>query len=158
MNEPWFRVGLRVPDVQRAAAFYEGLGFDRVGAIPGPTGEPVMTILQRGEVLLLIDALVGMPFPDSDRERQVQAGPRGLGVAIGMRVIDLAAAHDYCVENGCTITAPPADQPWGDRVFEFLDPFGYLWEISKPHSHDQVSDALEATRQSWFGSPARVPS
>jgi hypothetical protein len=30
-----------------------------------------MTILRRGEVNLIADALVGMPFPDSDRGRQI---------------------------------------------------------------------------------------
>ena len=41
---------------------------------------------------LLVDALVGMPFADSGRERRTQAGPRGLGVVIGIRVDDVEAA------------------------------------------------------------------
>lgn len=153
MSEPRFRIGLRVADVQAAAAFYAGLNFEQVGAIPGPSGEPVMVILRRGEVQLMADALVGMPFPDSDRERQTQSGPRGLGVVLGLEVDDLAGTYDYCVANGCTITSPPADQPWGVRVFEFLDPFGYAWEPAQPHSDQQVStsEAFEETRQSWFG-------
>jgi catechol 2,3-dioxygenase-like lactoylglutathione lyase family enzyme len=81
-----FRVGLRVADVAEAAQFYRGLGFDEVGSVPNPEGVVVMTILEREGVQLIVDALVGMPFPDSPRERQVQSGPRGLGVAIGLGV------------------------------------------------------------------------
>ena len=79
-----FRVGLRVADVEEAARFYRGFGFGEVGTVPDAQGRPVMTILDRGVVHLIVDALVGMPFADSERERQTQAGPRGLGVAIGL--------------------------------------------------------------------------
>lgn len=145
-----FRVGLRVEDVTAAAAFYRGLGFVDVGTIAGPDGRPVMAMLQRDGVMLIADALEGMPFPDNPRERQVKTGPRGLGVAIGLGVDDLEAAYAYCVESGCEITSEPADAEWGDRVFEAIDPFGYLWEFSQP-TGDAVSDPIEATRQGWFG-------
>jgi hypothetical protein len=78
-----FRVGLRVADVPAAMKFYGGLGFVEVGVVPNPAGEPVLAILEPAVVNLIVDALTGMPFPDSDRERQIQRGPRGLGVVIG---------------------------------------------------------------------------
>jgi uncharacterized glyoxalase superfamily protein PhnB len=146
-----FRVGLRVADVEEAAGFYRGLGFAQVGSVPGPDDVPVMTILEREGVMLICDALVGMPFPDSQRERQIQAGPRGLGVAIGLGVDDLAETYGYCQGAGCAITGEPQDEPWGDRVFEFIDPFGYLWEISQPIAQTTGGDPFEAVRQSWFG-------
>lgn len=149
-----FRVGLRVADLVAAAGFYQGLGFEEFGSIPGPDGRPVMTILQRGEVQLIVDALVGMPFPDTDRERRIQAGPRGLGVAIGLVVDDLAASYEYCRRAGCTITSEPRDEPWGHRVFECLDPHGYQWELSEPVAGDPPTDSLEAARASWFDTPA----
>jgi len=67
-----FRVGLRVPDPTKAAIFYRGLGFTEVGTVPGEDGRAVMTMLQREGVLLLVDALVGMPFPATEREQQVR--------------------------------------------------------------------------------------
>ena len=146
-----FRVGLRVGDVVAAAELYRGFGFDDVGSVPGPDGKPVMTILQRGGVQLIVDALVGMPFPDSARERLTQAGPRGLGVAVGLGVDDLAASYDYCRASGCTITSEPADEAWGDRVFECVDPFGYQWEFSEPIKDWDASAGLGAAQESWFG-------
>jgi catechol 2,3-dioxygenase-like lactoylglutathione lyase family enzyme len=147
-----FRVGLRVGDVQAATRFYGGLGFEEVGSVPNPDGRPVFAILQRDGVHLMVDALVGMPFPDTARERQIQRGPRGLGVAIGLGVEDLDATLAYCKAAGCEITCEPVDEAWGDRVFECLDPFGYLWEFSHPIAGTTPpADGLAAVRASWFG-------
>jgi catechol 2,3-dioxygenase-like lactoylglutathione lyase family enzyme len=111
MAEAGFRVGLRVDDVQAAAAFYGGLGFTEIGSVPDPQGQPVMTILERNGVQLIIDALRGMPFRDTERERQTQAGPRGLGVAVGLSVDDLDATFAYCTEAGCEITCELMEGP-----------------------------------------------
>ncbi|WP_432994588.1 VOC family protein [Dactylosporangium sp. CA-233914] len=146
-----FRVGLRVADVEAAASFYRGFGFDEVGSVPDAEGRPVMTILDRGGVHLIVDALVGMPFPDSERERRTQAGPRGLGVAIGLGVDDLDASYAYCRTSGCTITTEPMDEAWGDRVFECVDPFGYVWEFSQPIADGQPADGFAAVQENWFG-------
>ncbi len=144
-----FRVGLRVSDATKAANFYRGLGFIEVGKVPGDDGRAVMMILQREGVLLLVDALVGMPFAATEREHQVQNGPRGLGVALGLGVDDLAATYAYCQAQGCTITAEPADAAYGDRVFECIDPFGYLWEMSQPVAAVPTQEALRTLREDW---------
>jgi catechol 2,3-dioxygenase-like lactoylglutathione lyase family enzyme len=152
MMEGSFRVGLRVDDVPAAIRFYSGLGFEEVGEVPNPDGEPVMMICRWGEVLLIADALVGMPFPDSERERRIQCGPRGLGVVIGLMVGDLGATYAYCVEAGCEITCEPMDEVWGVRVFACLDPFGYEWEFSQPIADLDSVDGTAAVQESWFGS------
>lgn len=144
-----FRVGLRVSDVTQAARFYRGLGFSEVGTLPGDDGRALMAILQREGVMLLVDALVGMPFAPTEREYQVRTGPRGLGVALGLGVDDLSATHAYCRAQGCTITAEPADAAYGDRVFECIDPFGYLWEMSQPVAVVPVEEALRRLAADW---------
>jgi uncharacterized glyoxalase superfamily protein PhnB len=146
-----FRVGLRVADVPEAARFYRGLGFDDVAAVPGPDESPVMIMLQREGAMLIVDALEGMPFASTEREERVKAGPRGLGVAIGLGVDDLDAAYAWCTESSCDITSEPRVEPYGDRVFECIDPYGYLWEISQPVSEVTVDDAVDAVREEWFG-------
>ena len=35
-------------------------------------------------------------------------------------------------EKGVKILSEPADEYYGDRVFFFLDPFGYEWKASQP--------------------------
>jgi uncharacterized glyoxalase superfamily protein PhnB len=144
-----FRIGLRVADVAAAAEFYRGFGFSDVGTIPATGGPPLMTILARDGALLILDALQGMPFADDERERQTQAGPRGLGVAVGIGVDDLEAAYEHCRANGCEIRCEPTDEPWGDRVFECVDPFGYVLEVSQPVAAVPIEDALAATAEHW---------
>jgi uncharacterized glyoxalase superfamily protein PhnB len=140
-----------VSDVPAAAAFYGGLGFEEVGSVPDPSGRPVMTILERNGVHLIVDALDGMPFRDTERERQTKAGPRGLGVAIGLGVDDPEATFAYCLEARCTITCEPMDEAWGERVFECIDPFGYQWEFSQPIGDTRPADGLAAVSARWFG-------
>lgn len=154
-DEPDFKVGLRVGDVPAATDFYAGLGFERVAGIPGPDGRTIMAILRRGNLQLLVDALVGMPFPDSTRERMTVAGPRGLGMVIGITVDDVDAAVDYVVGVGCELTAAAQDSSWGERYAECIDPYGYAWKLFCPLP-GAVNDGLDATREQWFGSNGSV--
>jgi uncharacterized glyoxalase superfamily protein PhnB len=143
---------LRIGDVPAAMRFYGGLGFEEVGVVRGPDGEPVLAILRRGQADLIVDALMGLPFADSERERQVQRGPRGLGVVIGLGVDALDATCAYCTEAGCEITCEPMDEAWGERAFACLDPFGYEWEFSHPIPGMESVDGTAAVQVSWFGS------
>jgi hypothetical protein len=108
--------------------------------------------VEREGVQLIVDALVGMPFPDTERERRIKEGPRGRDVAIGLGVDDLQATFDYCKKAGCEITCEPMDEAWGDRVFECIDPFGYQWEFSHPSDGGARVDGLAAVQANWFGS------
>lgn len=148
------RVGVRVDDVAAAIRFYGGFGFAPVGSVPGPDGDPVFAILGKGGSLLMVDALHGMPFPETDRERAVRAGPRGLGIVIGLVVDDVDATHAYCVAQGCVITCEPMDEAWGDRVFMSIDPYGYEWEFFQPIAEVSAADGLAAVQERWFGAPA----
>ncbi|MFF1922757.1 VOC family protein [Streptomyces sp. NPDC058221] len=148
-GEAAFRVGLRVEDVTEAARFYAGLGFEQAGSISSPGGRPIMAVLRRGALQLLVDALTGMPFPDSDHERMTRTGPRGLGVVIGIEVDDVDAAADYCRSAGATVTAGPLDAPWGERYAECLDPYDYAWKFYQLLP-DPPQDSLDTAYDSWF--------
>lgn len=147
------RVGIRVPDVEQARTFYCGLGLEEVGAVPGPDGHPILAILHWRGAHLILEALDGVPIHDVTRERRIQEGPRGLGVAIGMSVDDLVSVYEHCQAYECEITAEPNDEPHGDRVFECLDPYGYLWEFSMPIAEQEPEQAIAATSDEWFGNP-----
>ena len=122
-------------DVSAATKLYESFGFALVGTVPGPGGDVAMSILRRGALQVLVDALVGIPSPDTERERQTKAGPRGLGVIVGLGVESVDEAAVVASEGGCLITSGPEDAPWGERYVELVDPFGYAWklfELSSP--------------------------
>ncbi|WP_433076986.1 VOC family protein [Dactylosporangium sp. CA-052675] len=147
-SEPPVRVGLRVSDVGEAATLYENLGFVRVGIVSGVNGAVVMAILRRGPLQLLVDALVGMPFPDSPRERQTKAGPRGLGVVIGLEVDDVDETARRCRTAGYVITSAPMDAPWGERYAELEDPYGYAWKLFQLTGSS--NDGVQAAYDAWF--------
>jgi uncharacterized glyoxalase superfamily protein PhnB len=46
----------------------------------------------------------------------------------------LAAIYEFARSNGLQILSEPTDEYYGDRVFFFIDPFGYEWKISQPIS------------------------
>ena len=127
-DEPPIRIGLRVDDVVAATDLYQRFGFTQFATVPNDNGDPVITILRRGPLQLLVDALHGLPFPDTPRERRTKAGPRGLGIVIGLEVDDVDAAVANCRPD-CRITAGPLDAPWGERYAEVEDPFGYAWKF-----------------------------
>jgi hypothetical protein len=41
--------------------------------------------------------------------------------------------------------------PYGDRVFECIDPFGYLLEIPQPISDIPTDEAVASVQDSWYG-------
>jgi PhnB protein len=45
-------------------------------------------------------------------------------------VDDVDACHRTAVETGATSILEPADQPWGDRVGGFVDPFDNRWWVA----------------------------
>ncbi|MDQ1652139.1 MAG: hypothetical protein QOI35_1339 [Cryptosporangiaceae bacterium] len=144
------RVALRVDDVGAAAALYQSMGFAPVGVVPAPDGTVAMAILRRGPLQLLVDALVGIPFPDSARERRTKIGPRGLGVVIGVQVDDVDQMARRCRALGCIIGADPVDAPWGERYVEFEDPYGYAWKFFQLLA-DAQDDGLRAVADGCFG-------
>ncbi|HEY4458016.1 MAG TPA: hypothetical protein VGN81_27120 [Pseudonocardiaceae bacterium] len=108
-DEPPIRIGLRVDNVVAATELYESFGFTPFATIPDEAGNPAIVILRRGPLQLLVDALHGLPFPDSPREHQTKTGPRGLGMIIGLEVDDVDEAATHCAN--CHITAGPVDAP-----------------------------------------------
>ncbi|GAA2357580.1 VOC family protein [Dactylosporangium salmoneum] len=155
-GEPPVRIALRVSDVSAATALYQSFGFAPVGTVPGADGGVAMAILRRGPLQLLVDALVGIPFADSVRERQTKSGPRGLGVVIGLEVGDVDEAAQRCRAAGCVISAGPVDAPWGERYVEFVDPYGYAWKFFRLNGSSD--DGLHAVHDAWFGAGGAASS
>ena len=56
------------------------------------------------------------------------ASPPG-SVTLHLQVKDADAAWNRALEGGATEKFPLADQFWGDRYGQVLDPFGFTWSI-----------------------------
>lgn len=61
------KLGVRVKDVATASVFYQGLVCQQIAVVPGRDGRPVLAVLLVETFYLIVDAVVGLPFPDTDR-------------------------------------------------------------------------------------------
>jgi uncharacterized glyoxalase superfamily protein PhnB len=126
---------LAVEDVQKAMAFYSRLGFREVFSIPDPSGKLAHAHLRKGDNALFLGRLDVSHYPGHRRAETVRGSrsiDRGIGVTLILQVDNLASVYDFVRREKLEVLAEPRDEYYGDRVFFFLDPFGYEWKISQP--------------------------
>jgi uncharacterized glyoxalase superfamily protein PhnB len=57
--------------------------------------------------------------------------------SIGITVDDVDAVHATVTTlEGCTVSGPPKDHPWGERSFLLTDPDGNRWEVTQAPGPD----------------------
>ena len=68
-------------------------------------------------------------------EVEAWESPRTLGGRVSQRlyvfVDDVDAHYDRALSAGAEIIREPADQYWGDRVYECIDPEGHRWKFAQ---------------------------
>ena len=60
------------------------------------------------------------------------SAPAPAGVTLHLAVNDADQAWSRAVGAGAEVTMPLADQFWGDRYGQLVDPFGFTWSIGAP--------------------------
>lgn len=129
-------VTLGVDDLESALRFYrDGLGLptegifgtEFVGSDETAAGAIVMFTLADGMVLSIYPR--SELAKDARLEGELAAESAvSLGQVVSSRdEVDLVLAE--AERAGATITAPPAERPWGVYCGYFRDPDGHLWEI-----------------------------
>jgi uncharacterized glyoxalase superfamily protein PhnB len=87
-------------------------------------GKVVGAAVSAGDMRLVINQEDGKK--GADRKK-------GLGLSLQ---INLKTGVDEVAErlkaNGTTLLNEPADFPWGQRMFQFMDADGFLWRVSQP--------------------------
>jgi uncharacterized glyoxalase superfamily protein PhnB len=142
---PLLGVVLAVEDLERASLFYQKLGFQQEMALQGDDGQLVHVTLRFGPNILLLGRLSVTHYTNEVRARAIGAGPRGLGVTLLIVVPDLQAVYD-AVKGACLeILLEPVDEFYGDRVFMFLDPFGYEWKIAQTIQQMSPEEVIQAS-------------
>lgn len=128
-------ITLAVSDLERALAFYRGLGLESPGVIgtefPGddatPAGAAAMFQLEGGVILALY------PRTELAKDANIPVGPPRRGeFSIGHiveRREDVDTVLAQAEAAGATLTDEPHDRPWGIYSGYFRDPDGHLWEI-----------------------------
>ena len=128
-------ITLSVDNLERALAFYRGLGFDSPGVVAtelhdgvsGADGAIAAFTLQGGLILSL--------YPRSDLAKDAGvplAPPKSGEFSIGHIVSDRASVDallGQAAAAGATVLDKPRDRPWGIYSGYFQDPDGHLWEV-----------------------------
>jgi uncharacterized glyoxalase superfamily protein PhnB len=95
--------------------------------IKGPNDKLVRAILQL-EKGFLIHVMPAHALPEEGEHGvMIEHGPRGLGVILYVNVNDLDMFYNAAKNAEVHLMYAPRDEPWGDRTFRFVDPFGYDW-------------------------------
>ncbi len=96
-----------------------------VSKLEGPDGGLVMVAGHPPE----LNDWMRERLPNFHPQRE-QAWP-DLSHVITVVVRDVGAHFQRSQTEGATILMPPADQPWGTRVYSAIDPEGHQWEFSQ---------------------------
>lgn len=114
---------LNVSSLDRSRAFYGDLL--ELPLLDAPEDNHVL-VYGAGSVSLVLHGhgeFEGIPPP----------GPEDPGaVLFFLSVADVDAAVEELRSAGATISAEPADQPWGERTATVLDPDGYSIFLTRP--------------------------
>lgn len=126
---------LAVDEIEAALVFYGELGFREEFSFPDATGRIAHAHLcKEGSVIFLgrkdVSHYAGQPRAEALRNSR--PSERGVGLTLILQVDDLAPIYDFVRGQSLEVLAEPQDEFYGDRVFFFLDPFGYEWKVSQP--------------------------
>jgi PhnB protein len=139
---------LTVSDAAAAIEFYKtAFGAMEIDRHYAPESTLIMhahLVINDGSVMLSDDF-------SSEREGK-SSTPQALGgspVTIHLQMGDVDAFWEKALTAGATVKMPLADQFWGDRYGQLVDPFGHRWSIGErksPVSEEQLKEAARV----WF--------
>jgi PhnB protein len=139
---------LTMSDAAAAAEFYKkAFGAIEVSRHQAPNTNKLMhvhmTILD--SVLMFADDFPEMMGGKSRTPQSLGGTP----VTLHLQVDDANAIWESAVAAGATVTMPLADQFWGDRYGQLVDPFGHAWSIGQTISK-LTPEEIEAGAQAAF--------
>jgi PhnB protein len=141
-------VVLAVEDVREASSFFQKLGFREKFAIPGPGGDLVHCELVTSTSMLMLGSLDHFHYENDQHTALIRQGQRGLGITLTLAVDDVGVIADLVRRDQLQVLLDPVDEYYGDRVFMFIDPFGYEWKITQTV---EVVDEQEVLRRATGG-------
>jgi PhnB protein len=140
---------LSVREASKAIEFYKkAFGAEVLDVHYTPDGKVMHAHLKIGDShLMLADEFPGMGTP----------APQTLGgspVVLNVYVDDVDSLFNQAVAAGATVTMPLADQFWGDRYGQIVDPFGHHWALGA-HQEDVSPEEMERRGRAIFAEMAK---
>ncbi len=144
---------VRVPDVREAIETYTTAGATEVARFPGPDGTTLVHgIVAFGNSMVHVSptemqGMEEMPGYDAEYEAKIRKGPRGVGVLFYVQVNDVQATFQAVEDAGFETLGQPEDQFYGDRTFNAVDPFGYVWSFGQTVKEMTPEEMQQAMRE-----------
>jgi len=120
---------LAVPDARAAIAFYaESFGAVEAFRLVGPDGRVGHAEVTLGPSLLMLSDAYPEIGVDAPAAPEPGSTPRRSAM-LTLYVEDVDATVARAEGLGATVLRPAADQFYGDRTAQILDPFGHVWSL-----------------------------
>jgi PhnB protein len=136
---------LAVRQATKAIEFYQkAFGAHVLGVHKTPDGKVMHATLKIGDSqLMLADEFPGM----GTKSAQTLGGSP---VVLNIYVEDVDTLFNSAVAAGAKVTMPLANQFWGDRYGQIVDPFGHSWALGS-HVEDVAPEEMERRANAIFG-------
>jgi PhnB protein len=129
-----------------AIDFYEkAFGATELLRMAQPDGRVGHAEIKIGQAIVML----ADEFPEMGFKSPQSYG--GSPVTIHLYVEDVDAVARQAVAAGATLQRPVADQFYGDRAGQLLDPFGHVWHVST-HKEDVPPEELRRRAAALYGS------
>lgn len=137
-------IHLSFKEATKAIEFYKkAFGAEQTMLMPGPGGAVMHAEIRIGDTtLFLADDMMG-------RGTTVESGQAAAFVP-HLAVEDADATWKRAIDAGCKETMPLANQIWGDRYGQLVDPFGLTWAVLT-HVEDVAPDEIARRAAKMFG-------
>jgi PhnB protein len=134
---------LVVSDAKKAAEFYkQAFGAEILGISEGPDGKVMHALAKIGDSMLMFNdefPAYGSLSPSTTKADTC--------VYLSLYVPDADKVFNAAVAAGARATMPLADQFWGDRYGQVIDPFGHHWSIAMRIKQMTKEEMDEAGKQ-----------
>jgi PhnB protein len=134
-----------VPDADAASAWYaRAFGAHEHGRIPLPSGKVITVEPHFGTSSVHVVS----ELPEAGILSPLSIG--GTATVLQISTHDADALWQQALDAGAEISYPLADQFWGERRGQLIDPYGQRWNIAQ-HIHDVPTEELLAAAARSFG-------
>jgi PhnB protein len=128
----------------QAIDFYKrAFGAEELGRSLTPDGKIMHAMIRIGDSLLMMND----EFPNMGSSSPETLG--GTNITLHIQTEDVDSLFDRAVKAGAKATMPVADQFWGDRYGQVVDPFGQRWSLAT-RVEQLTPEEIEARAKAFF--------
>lgn len=128
----------------QAIDFYKNaFGAQEIGRSLTPDGKIMHAAIRIGDSLIMMND----EFPNMGCSSAETLG--GTNITLHIQTEDVDSLFDRAVKAGAKATMPVANQFWGDRYGQVVDPFGQRWSLAT-RVEELTHEQMEARAKEFF--------